>query len=532
MENSKDRIASIINSILGLSREKKRDFIKYLLNEEYKVENSKADWDEQDRNSLKYIDNKPFGDEKRRGTVTNIPQQEINYKSYVGVRLNFKEMTWGYTYTLFKYFDKQRNGRAVYENDITPIKFIIDENDQIEYLDHTYYKIKIFNKGYNFYQNATIRAFDKNYNIYMQKYNGNNIIWDTDFLCVSGNIKRVGFDFYSSYESDGTPSVGAERINIPCHTYNYVLDIEYWGTLYDFGKLYISAYIEVTELVQVPDKYVENLIEKIENLEKKIDKLESENLYKEPLTFEILQGGGYIAWKTQTDDVIRTIEYSKNDGEWTPITSDYNSKIYVVAGDIVKFRGDNINYNDGDRGCFFETTYEFNIKGNIMSLIDSKNFATLNSLEEYSNFQGLFKNCTKLIDASKLILPATTLAEQCYAGMFEGCTNLVYAPELPAINLEYYCYAGMFMNCDNLVVSPKLPALTLAESCYTYMFKGCKNLTLIECLATDISASECVLSWVQGVKSNGKFIKDSQTSWEIGESGIPTNWEVQELEGE
>lgn len=90
-------------------------------------------------------------------------------------------------------------------------------------------------------------------------------------------------------------------------------------------------------------------------------------------------------------------------------------------------------------------------------------------------------------------LPATTLADSCYQGMFAGCRNLVSAPELPATTLATYCYAQMFSYCTNLINPPSvLPALTLANECYYGMFQYCNSLTASpEISATTAAYESC-----------------------------------------
>lgn len=267
------RLYDIISTILALNKRKKRDLYNILDG----IESSKADWNEQDENSLNYIDNKPFGDKKNSSGTGLVPQQNVNGQAYVGVRLDFNKMIWTNTYDLKIYYDKNQFTNILYEHRIVPAKFIIDyDGTTVDYEGHTFYPVKIFNERYNFYTNATIRAFNKNYNIYMEGYDINFPIWDSSFLCVSGNIKRLGFDFYSSYENDGTPSAGAERINIACQSTRGVLDIEYRSNIQDLGKLYIIAYSDTYEVVQVPDKYVNSLIERIETLEQRVQELEGE----------------------------------------------------------------------------------------------------------------------------------------------------------------------------------------------------------------------------------------------------------------
>jgi hypothetical protein len=90
------------------------------------------------------------------------------------------------------------------------------------------------------------------------------------------------------------------------------------------------------------------------------------------------------------------------------------------------------------------------------------------------------------------------------------------------------CYYGMFSGNTLLKESPILPAASLAQSCYEQMFNGCSMLNKITCLATNISGFNCLLNWVQGVSSTGTFYKSSSMSgWPGGNSGIPSNWTVQ-----
>ena len=146
----------------------------------------------------------------------------------------------------------------------------------------------------------------------------------------------------------------------------------------------------------------------------------------------------------------------------------------------------------------------------------------------YYCYDSMFYGCTSLTTAPEL--PATTLDNYCYYQMFKGCTSLTTAPSiLPATTLPSYCYYQMFRDCSSLTTTPELPAMTLAQSCYELMFKDCSNLNKITMLATDISATECLFGWVNGVASTGTFIKNTDmTSLPTGTSGIPSGWTVQD----
>lgn len=229
-----------------------------------------------------------------------------------------------------------------------------------------------------------------------------------------------------------------------------------------------------------------------------------------PLTFDILTDG-YINWEASlSPSDAKAIRYSLNGGDWTEIISvdGDDCRIPVVAGDTLRFLGDNECYGaaNGRQGAnrFANSTAEFNARGNIMSLVDSENFDTLTTVSPNA-FNELFRNARTLKDASGLVLPATTLAQ--------------------------YCYQGMFKNCDSLTAAPALPATTLAGNCYSSMFLYCSKLNYIKCLATDISASNCTNGWVNGVASTGTFVKAaSMTGWTTGTSGIPEGWTVEDAD--
>jgi hypothetical protein len=111
--------------------------------------------------------------------------------------------------------------------------------------------------------------------------------------------------------------------------------------------------------------------------------------------------------------------------------------------------------------------------------------------------------------------------------MFNGCTSLTIAPALPAMILAEGCYQYMFSDCTSLTSAPVLLAITLVDYCYKYMFYRCTKLNYIKCLATNISATECLNNWVFNVSNTGIFIKNNNnTSWPTGNNGIQMGWTV------
>ena len=143
----------------------------------------------------------------------------------------------------------------------------------------------------------------------------------------------------------------------------------------------------------------------------------------------------------------------------------------------------------------------------------------------YGCYENIFIECRSLTTAPALHV--TTLAPYCYSSMFMDCRSLTTAPELPATTLTKHCYDNMFVRCYSLTTAPELPATTLADYCYYEMFRNCTSLNNITMLATDISASRCLQSWVEGVSSTGTFTKSPEmSSLPTGVNGIPEGWTV------
>ena len=138
----------------------------------------------------------------------------------------------------------------------------------------------------------------------------------------------------------------------------------------------------------------------------------------------------------------------------------------------------------------------------------------------------MFYGCTSLETVPEDMLPATTLKEYCYSSMFEGCTSLETVPEnmLPATTLAAHCYDSMFRDCTSLTSAPALPATTLQPFCYWSMFEGCTSLNTVTCLATDISATNCVTDWLPN--NLGTFYRNPSVSDSFWEGKVPNNWNV------
>lgn len=190
---------------------------------------------------------------------------------------------------------------------------------------------------------------------------------------------------------------------------------------------------------------------------------------------------------TTKDYSISGLEYSVNGCDWKDVEADTEVPFGGENGTL-RLRGTNINGTA--TGVSQYSTIKFTVAnvnvactGDIRTLLDWKKYTTVDT--QNAKFCYLFKDCVALTSAPAL--PATNLAEKCYASMFKGCTNLETTPALPATYLAGYCYFYMFADCKNLNTAPELPAThDLALFCYYGMFQGCSSLQK----APDLSATD------------------------------------------
>ena len=194
-----------------------------------------------------------------------------------------------------------------------------------------------------------------------------------------------------------------------------------------------------------------------------------------------------------------SLEYSTDETHWKPYT--IGETITLADSTFLLFRNGehkNRKFSKDDENYYhFEISGPISARGNIMSLLN-RDFST--PLTFYGFF-ALFEGCTSLLSAPELPattmekgcysqmfagctalksapeLPAEALATNCYRYMFRGCSTLTSAPELPATKMEQGSYFGMFSECTELTSAPELPAKALAYNCYGMMFKGCSALT-------------------------------------------------------
>ena len=212
---------------------------------------------------------------------------------------------------------------------------------------------------------------------------------------------------------------------------------------------------------------------------------------------------------TYGDYTISGLQYSVNNGKWQNVVVD-KEVTFGGTNSTLRLRGTNIN----------GTAYHYIKKYSTITFTDKNvKVACTGDIRTLLNW--------KYYDTVD-----TQNARFC--NLFDGCSVLTSAPELPATKLADYCYYGMFFCCTSLTAAPELKATTLAVRCYSSMFEGCTKLSTVTMLAPSdqiTSASDCCKVWLTNAGTDESITRtlivtdaDAYTALESYTSYLPTIW--------
>lgn len=245
-------------------------------------------------------------------------------------------------------------------------------------------------------------------------------------------------------------------------------------------------------------------------------------LHEEEVVYQIMPYGGVSEWEgPYIQDM--PFYYRINNGDWIEVNLPESEDGLVFTIMLNK----NTNMQLKCRGCDFSWSYnidtqffrikstgEHNISGTPMSLMYGDEFKE-NNVVAGDVLGSLFYNNTGL---TRILNPKTFL---------------------PYTELELFCYSSMFENCSNLVNAPELPAKTLISGCYSHMFLGCSKISYIKMLGTEakdyegnsMSVEYALTDWVDGVSPTGTFVANKDATWDttpgaLGYDGVPAGWTV------
>lgn len=207
------------------------------------------------------------------------------------------------------------------------------------------------------------------------------------------------------------------------------------------------------------------------------------------LCFTALEDGEYlftIPTELATTDLTR-ISYSKDGVNFTTVNNsdseDVSFSISVDTGDKVYFKGLANRYNNGTDRVIISSDCDFNVSGNILSLIFEDDFYSATDVDLSANkynslFRALFYNC-RIVYADNLELPISKISNYGFYAMFaapaDGNHTLILPPEvLPLIFIGTFGCSYMFSYQTNMTTMPDLSSF--GSSGFRPNLRACNNM--------------------------------------------------------
>lgn len=171
------------------------------------------------------------------------------------------------------------------------------------------------------------------------------------------------------------------------------------------------------------------------------------------------------------------LEYSTTFGNsW----NEYSGQISINKGYTALFKASVGDLENNDGLGRFNVDGNFSVEGNIMSLLYGDAFMNVTDINyEGKNHKYAFRELfvdqrNNLIYAKDLVLPATSLSEGCYLGLFRHCNKLIEGPlSLPATDLPKTCYHLMYQETKKMKILPSFNGVNFGEDSCKEMFEGC-----------------------------------------------------------
>ena len=243
------------------------------------------------------------------------------------------------------------------------------------------------------------------------------------------------------------------------------------------------------------------------------------------LWFEMPSGGTVTLTRVGSPTAV-TLEVSLDNGQtWTTWTESGTTRTQTLAaGQVMHIRNQSsvaTGFSTGTSSYYiFSTTAVAEVGGDVDSLLCSDP-SIVDDIPSYA-FYMLFNSCD--IKSSPL-MPAATIHGSSYHRMYRYCTLLVNVRSLDVVNVTgFAAMRGMFQGCTALESIPLLKGTAISQSGYREMFSGCSSLEEIRTMMTDISASQALSGWVNGVAATGNFYCPQALTIPTGADGIPTGW--------
>lgn len=248
------------------------------------------------------------------------------------------------------------------------------------------------------------------------------------------------------------------------------------------------------------------------------------------LWFEMPDGGTVTLTRVGSPNSV-TLEVSLDNGQtWTTWTESGTTRTQTLAaGQVMHVRNASPTpasfSSSGNNYYKFSANENHHAGGKLSSLL----CADASQVSNYpaDSFKYLFANDSNLL-STPIVNVASAEGSALYR-TFRYCTSLVLVRQFKIDSINGYAGCrGVFQGCSALEdVTLDTPIVGQCGLCKA--FSGCSSLKAITASLVDITASQALTGWVNGVAATGDFYCPQALTIPTGVDGIPTGWTRHDL---
>lgn len=243
------------------------------------------------------------------------------------------------------------------------------------------------------------------------------------------------------------------------------------------------------------------------------------------LWFQIPNGGTVTLTKVGSPTAV-TLEVSLDNGQtWTTWTESGTTRTQTLsAGQVLHVRNASstpVTFSVNSSNYYkFSASANYHAGGKLSSLLCADASQVSNYPSE--TFDSLFLNDSNLL--STPIINVASVDGSALYRTFHYCTSLVLVRQFKIGSINGFAGCrGMFQGCTALeYVNLETPIVGQSGLCEA--FGGCSSLKSITASFVDITASQALTGWVNGVAVTGDFYCPQALTIPTGVNGIPAGW--------
>lgn len=143
----------------------------------------------------------------------------------------------------------------------------------------------------------------------------------------------------------------------------------------------------------------------------------------------------------------------------------------------------------------------------------------------------MFRNCSSLTAAANISNLTSVVGNWALANTYRQCSSLTYVPPLNFKHIEGENVMRGFLNGCTSLTAVDIPVTGCSSLCGMYaLLCGCTAMQSISSHLLEWPTTTNIYNWVYNVAPTGTFYKPDELSTEYGNSRIPTNWTVENID--